>query len=153
MCLSWSNEIIYFNCEVGCGHMLCHMFQNSSCYGSSVIFHGLFNPGHIVKDASIDANISSQNTAICIRQDSIKYSIADCRGTCDFLQKKESQVIFQARDKESNPERKASRIRYLAGQPPPRHNAHTDHVFCDVIGFIGITALSLGDYSDVHGLQ
>lgn len=79
-----------FNCEVGCGHMLCHMFQNSSCCESSVIFHGIFNPGHVVKDASIDANISSQNAAICIRQYSIKYPIADSWGSRDFLREKKT---------------------------------------------------------------
>jgi hypothetical protein len=66
---------------------------------------------------------------------------------------KENQVIFQATDKESNEERRALRVHYLARQPPPWHDAYADHVFCDVKGFIGITALSLRDYSDIHGLQ
>lgn len=87
--------MVPFNCEVGCGHMLCHMFQNSSCCESSVIFHDIFNPGHVVKDASIDANISSQNAAICIRQYSIKYPIADRWGSRDFLREKKTRLSFK----------------------------------------------------------
>jgi hypothetical protein len=102
VCLARSNEPISFNCEGV--DVPCHMFQNSSCCGSSVIFHGIFNPGQVVKDASIDANISSQNTAICIRQDSIKYPVADCWGSRDFLWRKKTRSSF--RQQIRNPMRK-----------------------------------------------
>lgn len=63
------------------------------------------------------------------------------------------QVIFLARQKEENGKIKAWRVFYLAGLPPSWHDAHTQHIFLDVVGLIGIAALRLGDYRDVHSLQ
>lgn len=60
------------------------MVQNY-CHGSSVVLDCGFNPGHVVKDFGINANVSSQNTSVCKSQDSLKYSIADCWGSGDFL--------------------------------------------------------------------
>lgn len=41
-----------------------------------------------MKDASIDTNISPQDAAVCIGQDSIKYTVADRWGSRHFLSAK-----------------------------------------------------------------
>lgn len=90
-----------FNCEAGHRDRLCHMIQNS-CHGSSVVFDCVSNPGHVVKDFGIDANVSSQNTSICKSQYSLKDPIADCWGSCDFLPGKKKRklgyLIFLAKN-------------------------------------------------------
>lgn len=50
-------------------------------------------------------------------------------------------------------ETKAWRARYLAGLPSSRHNAQAQHAAFDVVGFIGVLALGLGNHGDVHILQ
>lgn len=129
------------------------MVQNS-CRGSSVVLDCVFNPGHVAEDFGIDANISSQNTSICKSQDSLKYPIADCRGSCDFLPgERKPGYLSGKRHKEYNEKMKVLRVRYLAGLPSSWHNAQAQHSFFDIVGFIAIAAPRRGDDGDVYILQ
>lgn len=68
-------------------------------------------------------------------------------------QEKETGLSFWQKALDQNGNRKVLRVAYLAGLPSSWHNAQTQHTLCDVITFIGIVAISLGDNRDVHILQ
>lgn len=55
-----------FDWETGREHQyqLNRMVRNS-CPGSSTVSDCMFNPGDVVQDSGVDANVSSQNTSIC----------------------------------------------------------------------------------------
>lgn len=97
-CSPWSLFGLY--CEAGHGYRLCHLAQNP-CHESSVVLDCMFNPGHVVKDVGIDANISSQNTAICKSQDPLQDTIADCWCSCDFLPGERKPGYLSGTHKES----------------------------------------------------
>lgn len=96
MCGMRSGHLVRFNSEAGLRNRWCHRVQNS-CHENSVIPDGIFNPGYVAINPGIDTHIGSQNTPIGKRQDSLKYPVAHCWGSCDFLPGKRRPSYFSGK--------------------------------------------------------